>query len=96
MQITSLLKKLKVKLKQAVCDHKGYEAEFIENPSPCHFLDVRAKCSDCGATSYEILKRATDNYKINLADAVLFQRNINKFSGFYEAVSNSMQVRKED
>jgi hypothetical protein len=83
-----MLGKVKILTKQFFCNHEGTEAVIIENPSPLYFLDIKAKCSLCGLQSYEINKRAHENYKIRLADNILFQRNIEKFPEFYKAVNS--------
>lgn len=87
---------LKLAVKRALCQHLGYEAKFEENPQPMLFLKFEAKCSDCGIETYKIRDRAVDNYKIRLADNVLFQRNIEKFPEFYESMKAKMDIRPVD
>lgn len=78
------IKALKLAIKRSFCSHLSWEAKYEENPSPCHFLEVKAKCSKCGAQTYEINKRAHEIYKLQLADLVLFQRNAEKFPEYYK------------
>lgn len=80
----TLAQAIKLSIKRSFCSHLGYEATIEENPSPLHFLNIKAKCSDCGAQNYEINKKAHEDYKLNLADSVLFQRNREKFPEFYD------------
>jgi hypothetical protein len=79
-----MLKKIKLFLKKKLCAHTGIESIATENPGPLQFLDIKAKCVDCGFESYDINKRAIEDYKISLADDALFQRNIEKFPEFYK------------
>jgi hypothetical protein len=87
----SFIKALKLAIKRSFCSHSSWEAKYEENPGPCLFLDVKAKCSNCGAQTYEINKRAHESYKLQLADSVLFQRNMDKFPEFYKA---ALGIRK--
>jgi hypothetical protein len=88
----TFIQALKLAIKRTFCSHLGYEAEIKENPTPLHFLDIKAKCSQCGAENYEINKRAHENYKLRLADDVLFQRNIEKFPEFYRDKAQQMNL----
>lgn len=74
------------KIKKLLCRHEGIEATIIENPSPLVFLDIKANCSNCGLSSDKsimIYIRAHSRYRDQLANSVLFQRNIEKFPDFY-------------
>jgi predicted nucleic-acid-binding Zn-ribbon protein len=88
----SFIQALKLAIKRSFCRHSAYEATSVENPAPMHFLEIKAKCIDCGAENYEINKRAYEGYKLRLADNVLFQRNIEKFSEFYKDKAQQMDL----
>jgi hypothetical protein len=88
------IQEIKRKIKQRFCGHLGVIiAEIEENPSPCLFLRIDAKCSDCDKESQEILYRVTTSYKLKLAENVLFQRNIDKFPEFYERARQTDEMR---
>lgn len=93
-QNLTLIQAIKLSIKRCFCSHSGYEAKINENPSPLHFLDIKAKCIDCGAENYEINKRAYEAYKLRLADNILFQRNIEKFPEFYKDKAAHMDLNR--
>lgn len=93
-QKRSFIKLCKLAIKQGFCKHSGYVSQIEENPSPLCFFSIRAKCKDCGIENHEIRERAVLDYKIELANDLLFQRNIEKFSDFYKDKAQQMNLNR--